>query len=233
MPTTHQKVVVIDAGHGAHDPGAVGYATEKDIVLAISLKLKAYLEAQGVQVIMTRSDDTFLKLSERATFATPDINLFVAVHANAASESASGVETWVFGQSLEQDNLSRAIEENGGGEEGQALTQEAKQVAQGITGDIYRESQLEYSLSLAGLVQNKMVAATGAKDRGVQQAEFYVIRNARSPAILVETGFVTNPDEGTKLTTDAYQDTIARAIADGIVQFLSSGNALAATQQQP
>ncbi len=232
-PTTQQKTVVIDAGHGAHDPGAIGYAQEKDVVLAIALKLKAYLEAQGVQVIMTRSDDTFLELRERAAFATPDINLFVAVHANSASESASGIETWVFGQSLNADNLARAIEENGGGAEGEALTQEAQQVAQGITGDIYRETQLHYSLELANIVQDKMVAATGAKDRDVKQAEYYVIRNARSPAILVETGFVTHPDEGTKLTTNAYQDTMARAIADGIVQFLNQGTALAANQQQP
>jgi N-acetylmuramoyl-L-alanine amidase len=227
-PGAQQKVVVIDAGHGAHDPGAVSaYAQEKDVVLAIALKLQAYLEAQGIKVIMTRSDDTFLKLSERATFATPSINLFVSIHANAARESASGIETWVFGQSLNSDNLARAIEENGGGEQGQALTQEAQQVAQGITGDIYRENQLQYSLELASIVQNKMIAATGARDRGVQKAEFYVIRNARSPAILVETGFVTNPDEGTKLTTSSYQDSIARAIADGIVQFLNQGTSVA------
>ncbi len=234
MPTAQQKVVVIDAGHGAHDPGAVSaYAQEKDVVLAVATKLRAYLEAQGIQVIMTRSDDTFLELKERATFATPEINMFVSIHANSALESASGIETWVFGESLEPGNLARAIEENGGGVEGETLTQEAKQVAQGITGDIYRETQLQYSLDLATVVQEKMVAATGAKNRGVKQAEYYVIRNARSPAILVETGFVSNADEGSRLATNDYQDTLARAIAEGIVQFLSTGTTLAATQQQP
>ncbi|MGL4610068.1 MAG: N-acetylmuramoyl-L-alanine amidase family protein [Trueperaceae bacterium] len=227
-PGAQQKVVVIDAGHGDQDPGAVSpYAQEKDVVLAISLKLEAYLKAQGVQVIMTRSDDTFLELEERATFATPNINLFVSVHANAAAESASGIETWVFGQSLEPESLARAIEENGGGAEGKALTQEAQSVAQGVTGDIYRENQLQYSLELANLVQSKMIAATGAKDRGVQQAAFVVIRHARSPAILVETGFVSNPDEGTRLTQNDYQDTMARAIAEGIVQFLNQGSTVA------
>jgi N-acetylmuramoyl-L-alanine amidase len=226
-PGAEQKVVVIDAGHGAHDPGAVSYAVEKDVVLAVALKLQAYLEAQGIKVIMTRSDDTFLELSERATFATPSINLFVSVHANAATSSASGIETWVFGQSLTPENLARAREENGGGEQGRALTREASQVAQSISGAIYRENQLQYSLELANIVQSRMITATGAKDRGVQQAEFYVIRNARSPAILVETGFVTNPDEGSKLMTSAYQDTMARAIADGIVQFLNQGTTVA------
>lgn len=234
MPTAQQKVVVIDAGHGAHDPGAVSdYAREKDVVLAVALKLRAYLEAQGIKVVMTRSDDTFLELKERAVFATPDINMFVSIHANSASASASGIETWVFGESLEPGNLARAIEENGGGAEGEALTQEAQQVAQGITGDIYRESQLQYSLDLATTVQGKLIAATSAKDRGVKQAEYYVIRNARCPAILVEAGFVTNPDEGSRLVSNDYQDTLARAIAEGIVQFFGSGTALASTQQQP
>jgi N-acetylmuramoyl-L-alanine amidase len=234
MPAAQQKVVVIDVGHGAHDPGAVSaYVQEKDVVLAVAQKLQAYLQAQGIQVIMTRSDDTFLELSERAAFATPDINMFVSIHANAATASASGIETWVFGQSLEPGNLARAIEENGGGAEGEALTQEAQYVAQGITGDIYRESQLQYSLDLATVVQSKMIAATGAKDRGVKQAEYYVIRNARSPAILVEAGFVSNAEEGSKLATNAYQDTLARAIADGIVQFFGAGTTIASSRQQP
>jgi N-acetylmuramoyl-L-alanine amidase len=230
MPAAQQKVVVIDAGHGAHDPGTVSaYAEEKAVVLAVAQKLKAYLEAQGIQVIMTRADDTFLELSERAAFATPDINMFVSIHANSAVQSASGIETWVFGQSLEPENLARAIEENGGGAEGEALTQEAQYVAQGI----YRESQLQYSRDLASTVQSKLIVATGAKDRGVKQAEYYVIRNARSPAILVETGFVSNAEEGTKLSSNDYQDTLARAIAEGIVQFFASGTSLATTQQQP
>lgn len=227
-PESH-KVVVIDSGHGGHDPGALSpYATEKGVVLAVAKKLKALLEAQGIEVILTRDGDYFLTLAERATFAKPEINLFVSIHANAAaSSSASGIETWVFGQPLDAKNLALAVAENGGGAEGEARTQEALEVANTVTGSLMRAAQLSYSLTLADMVQREMVQATGARDRGVQQNAFYVIRNARSPAILVEIGFVTNPDEGGKLTSDGYQTQLAQALAAGITDFFAQGSSLA------
>ena len=226
-PGAQRKVVLIDPGHGGKDPGTSQHATEKTVVLSVALKVKAYLEAYGIQVQMTRDGDTYPSLEERANAATPDINLFVSIHANAGPTQASGIETWIFGEPLNPDLIAQAIRENGGGEEGQARTQEALSVAQDITGMVFRENQLAYSESLAELVQSKMVAATGAKDRGVRRNAFYVIRNARSPAILIETGFVSNPDEGSRLATDSYQDTLARAIAEGIAQFLNQGTAVA------
>jgi N-acetylmuramoyl-L-alanine amidase len=233
-PGAQQKVVLIDPGHGGKDGGtASAYATEKTVVLSISLKVKAYLEASGIQVQLTRSDDTYPELEERANAATPDVNLFVSIHANAAPAlGANGIETWIFGEPLNQEMIAQAVRENGEGQEGQDRTEEALNAAQGVTGAILRETQLAYSNSLAELVQGKMVAATGAKDRGVRRNAFYVIRKARSPAILIETGFVSNAEEGPRLATDAYQDTLARAIAEGIVQFLNQGT-LAANQQQP
>jgi N-acetylmuramoyl-L-alanine amidase len=224
-----RKIVVIDAGHGGHDPGAsTSYATEKHVVLAITQKLKALLEAQGIEVILTRSDDTFLTLAERAAYARPEINLFVSVHANAAANTgASGIETWVFGKPLDDSLLALAIKENGGGAEGEARTQEALDIATSITGSLMREGQLHYSLSLADMVQREMIAATGAKDRGVRQNVFYVIRNARSPAILVEVGFVSNAEEGAKLATAAYQARLADALAKGILDFFNQGANLA------
>lgn len=234
MPSAQQKVVLIDPGHGGKDGGtASSWAVEKEVVLSISLKVKAYLEAYGIQVQMTRADDSYPTLEERANAATTDINLFVSIHANAGPSSASGIETWIFGEPLNEELLAQAIRENGSGAEGQARTQEALSVAQGITGDILKETQLAYSKDLADIVQGKMVAASGAKNRGVRQNSFYVLRKALSPAILIETGFVSNGDEGSRLATNDYQDTLARAISEGIVQFLSSGNALAANQQQP
>ncbi|TVR86287.1 MAG: hypothetical protein EA416_15640, partial [Trueperaceae bacterium] len=119
--------VVLDAGHGGRDPGAVAaWGTEAEIVLAVSLKLKALLEAQGVHVIMTRDDDTYLSLPQRSTYATTDRNLFVSLHANAAdNRSANGIETWVFGQPLDPKNIELAILENGGGDVGATRTAEA------------------------------------------------------------------------------------------------------------
>jgi N-acetylmuramoyl-L-alanine amidase len=91
-----------------------------------------------------------------------------------------------------------------------------------------RESQLNYSLSLANVVQNRLVAATGARDRGVRQNLFYVIRNSRIPAILVELGFVSNAEEGRRLVDPRYQEKLAQALADAIMEFLTNGGSLAA-----
>jgi N-acetylmuramoyl-L-alanine amidase len=236
-PGGNRKVVVIDAGHGGKFPGAQGYVAEEKVVLAISLKLQALLEAQGIEVRMTRTGDYHLgdtlraDLAARANLATPDINLFISVHANSAeSNSAHGIETYVFGRPLNDSLIALAIKENGGGELGRELTAQAQQVANNITGNIFREGQLNYSLKLAEMVQNKMVAATGARDRGVKQNVFYVLSNARSPAILVEVGFVNNPQEGPKLGTTEYQTLLANALAEGIINFLHQGDPIA--QQQ-
>ncbi len=223
------RVVVIDAGHGGKDPGtSSAFATEDKVVLAVALKLKKLLEDEGIHVIMTRSDDTFLTLSQRSGFATTERNLFVSIHANSApSSSASGIETWVFGKPLDPSLIDRAIRENGGGAEGQALTDAARASADDIAGDILSETQVNMSSSLAHSLQQSLVTATGARDRGVRQNLFYVIRTARIPAVLVEVGFVSNPDEGSKLATDAYQQLLAGSLADGIVDFLHGGGMLA------
>lgn len=225
---TRPRIVVIDAGHGGKDPGtSSSYATEKQVVLSIALRLKKLLEADGIQVILTRSDDHFLTLAERSTFATPERNLFMSIHANSApASSASGIETWVFGKPLDPSLIDRAIRENGGGAEGIALTDEARATADDIASDILSETQVNLSASLAHTVQQSLVAATGAKDRGVRQNLFYVIRTARIPAVLVEVGFVSNAAEGQRLDTADYQQLIAQALADGIVDFLHGGGML-------
>ena len=225
-PADRTQTVVLDAGHGGHDPGTVSdWAHEKEIVLAVTSRLADLLRAEGVRVVLTRDDDTFLTLQQRSTFATTERNVFVSVHANAApSSSASGIETWVFGRPLDPSQIDRAIRENGGGELGAALTAEAAQSAD-IASDILSETQLNYSLGLANLVQDRLIEATGANDRGVRQNLFYVIRNSRIPAILVELGFVSHPDEGRKLIDAGYQEALARALAEGILDFLSVGGA--------
>ena len=236
-PTGMKHTVVIDPGHGGRDPGAQGYASEEEVVLAIGLKVRDLLEQRGIEVILTRDGDYSLTdekrtdLAARADLATSDKhNLFVSIHANAVDDPrAQGVETWVFGEPLDDSLVGLAVEENGGGALGAELT-EAAQDAAGIEGELFREEQLNYSWTLANMVQQRMVTATGAIDRGVQKNVFYVVRNTRTPAILVETGFVSNPEEGSKLATDAYQTTLAEAIAEGIINFFEQGGVFA--QQQ-
>jgi N-acetylmuramoyl-L-alanine amidase len=228
-----RRVIVIDPGHGGRDPGAQGYASEAELVLDVSLRLKRLLESQGIEVLLTRDDNYHLDahkatdLALRANMATPDRMMFVSVHANAVAAAsagrAAGVETWVFGEPLDPRNLERAREENGG----DALTEEAVRAANDPTTLILRETQLNYSLKLAHAVQANLVGATGAADRGVRQNAFYVIKNARTPSILVEIGFVTHPEEGRKLATSAYRDTIARALHAGIMEFVNNGGTVA------
>lgn len=232
--TAQQFTVVLDAGHGGKFKGAQGYAAEEQVVLAVTLKLKALLEREGVNVILTRDRDVHLDevyardLAARAAFATPDRNLFVSIHANAATNSsAHGIETWVFGEPLDPSLIERAIRENGDGAEGEALTREALRAANDPATLVLRETQLNYSLRLADAVQSSLVSATGARDRGVRQNVFYVIKNASTPAILVELGFVSNPDEGRKLATASYQDLLAAALLDGIMEFLTNGGTVA------
>lgn len=222
------KTVVLDAGHGGQDPGTVSYAVEKEVTLEVTLTLKRLLEAQGIRVVLTRDTDSYPTLEQRSQFATPDTNLFVSVHVNSAEDSrASGVETWVFGEPLEPSLIALAIEENGGGEAGEARTREALESAANVTGDIFKETQLAYSEALATTVQRALIDVTQSADRGVKQNAWYVIRHARSPAILVELGFATNPDEGNRLTQADYQDTLAQALAKGITRFLEGGGSVA------
>ncbi len=228
-PKAQPPVVVLDPGHGGMDPGTSSrWAVEKTVVLDVALKLRTLLQEQGVQVIMTRDNDTFLTLAQRSAFETPQRNLFVSIHANSAPESsAHGIETWVFGKPLNPSFVKLAIQENGSGAQGQALTEQARKTANDIAGQILRETQYSFSMTLADDVQQHLVQSTGAVDRGVRKNLFYVLRTARIPSILVELGFVSNPTEGRELATPSYQEELAKGLASGILQFLHGGGLLA------
>jgi N-acetylmuramoyl-L-alanine amidase len=221
--------VVIDAGHGGIDPGAVGFVVEKEVTLDMALRLRQLLQKEGIEVILTRSSDTHLSpdkatdLGLRAEMAHSKRNLFVSIHVNSASNPAQGLETYYFGHSIDPGLLAQVIRENGGGELGRRLTREAQSVGERLVRDLIAQSNLKFSRQLAHLVHGAMLQATGAVDRGVRQAPFYVIRNARIPAILVEVGFANHPEEGRRLQTSAYRQALAEALARGILRFLNGG----------
>jgi N-acetylmuramoyl-L-alanine amidase len=234
-PSARQRVIVIDPGHGGkfagtHSPSGF---QEQVLTLQIGLKLRKVLEQQGYKVVMTRTKDVALSpvyvkdLQARADMATPSRNLFISIHANSGPPSASGIETWVFGKPLSNQDIALAMRENGGGAVGKQLTQKAQASADAFAGDLLRREQLHYSLSLAHDVEQSLVTATGQKDRGVRQAPLYVLRNARIPAILVETGFLTNPSKAKKLADGSYQEKLVKAIATGIDEFFNDGGSLA------
>ncbi len=212
------KTIVIDPGHGGKDPGALGTGTlrEKGIVLSISGKLREVLTAKGYTVLMTRETDHFIPLKKRTEFAIQHkADLFLSVHANGSEISrANGIETYYLNITSTDDAAEKvAARENI--DSGYSI-QELETLLEGLI----RESKSEDSKRLAQSVQQALVQSTGAADRGVKHARFVVLIGTKVPAILIETGFVSNAVEGQKLATSAYQYKVATAIAEGIDRFL-------------
>ena len=212
------KTIVIDPGHGGKDPGALGDGTiqEKGIVLSISEKLKEILTAKGYRVLMTRDTNRFIPLKERTQFATRHkADLFLSIHANASgSQQVSGIETYYL-DVTSTDSASAQIAARENANSGYSI-QELESLLKGII----QESKSEDSKRLAEHVQKKLVQTTGAVNRGVKHARFVVLIGTKVPAILIETGFLSNSTERRKLATTAYQSKIAAAIAEGVDEFL-------------
>ncbi len=218
------RTIVIDPGHGGKDPGAVyNGLKEKDIVLEISKYLYDYLKADpDLNIHLTRNKDIFIPLEERTAIANKlKADIFVSIHANAAkNRAASGLETFVFNVTNDRAALEVAALEN------QATTKSISDL-QGILKDILKYSKLEESVSLAGSVQSclvKNVNASSKQNLGVKQAPFYVLVGATMPAILVETGFLSNNDDASKLKSSAYRKKVAKGIYDGIKEYISKYN---------
>lgn len=230
-PSPPTPVVILDPGHGGWDPGAIGYVIEKQITLDVALRVRKLLEAQGVKVIMTRTSDTALgsqgqvvaDLAGRAALAAPGRTLFVSIHVNSAPNPAHGIETYYLGRALDSRVLELAIYENGGGKTGQQLTRAAQTSTDQALADLVAQTNLTFSRKLASTVESDLVKITGATDRGIHTAPFYVLRNARIPAILTEVGFANDPTEGRRLAEASYRREIAEGITDGILAFLANG----------
>lgn len=222
--------VVLDPGHGGVDPGAVSrWVKEEDVTLDVALRTRAELLKHGVDVVLTRSRDEHLSADKRRDLAARSgmanngvVSAFVSIHVNSASPSARGIETYYFGQPLAGGNRSLAVLENGGGSVGLELTRQASGTAQKELGDILAQAKIAFSRQLAQKVQSRLIAATGAVNRGVQTDAFYVIKNPTTPAILVEVGFGSSPVEGPKLASAAYREVLAQALARAILDFLNT-----------
>ncbi len=216
------KKVVIDAGHGGKDPGAHGkYAKEKDVVLAVALKLGNYIEKYmpEVEVIYTRKKDVFIPLKERAQIANKeDANLFISIHANYISNpKITGTETFALGLHRTQDNLEVAKKENSVIvlEEDYSTTYEdfdPNSSESYIIFELYQNIYLNQSLEMADLVQHQFSERVGRRNRGVKQAGFLVLRETAMPGILVELGFLSNSNEEKYLTSNEGQSLLASGI---------------------
>jgi N-acetylmuramoyl-L-alanine amidase len=230
-PPPKRAVVVLDPGHGGVDPGMVGYVVEKEVTLDVALRLKRLLEAQGIQVRLTRDRDAHLSpdkrtdLSRRAAMAdSSQVNLFISIHVNASpTRTARGVEVFYFGQTQSQEVLQRVIWENGGGELGRRLTEEARTAAQKVLTDVLAQANGRYSQSLAETLGRLLAQATGSPYRGSFPGDLFVLRYARVPAVLVEIGFGDHPVEGRLLSDGAYRQKVAEGLLSGVLRFLAAG----------
>jgi N-acetylmuramoyl-L-alanine amidase len=224
VAATAIRRVVVDAGHGGRDPGAIGpnRVREKDVTLAMARRLARRLRAEGFEVVLTRTDDRYLALEERTALAnTARGDLFVSVHANAnPRRTRAGVETYFLNVTDDRYAARLAARENGadldaesgGGEVGRILT------------DLDAKASADASRRLAALVQREVCGAVRARigevrDLGVRSALFYVLLGARMPAVLVETAFISNRAEERRLASSRYQEEVAQAIARAVQGF--------------
>lgn len=227
------RTVVIDAGHGGRDPGALGKKSkEKDIVLDVALKTGAYIRQNlpDVKVIYTRSKDEFIELHRRAAIANEsNADVFISIHCNASKDTrVYGSETFVMGEHRTAANLEVAKLENAAIllEENQDETYggfDPNSTAAYIALSLYQSVNKNQSLLLAQNVQQQFTSRVGRKDRSVQQAGFLVLYRTTMPSILIELGFITNPSEEAFLMSEQGKvymaSAIYRAFRDYKVQF--------------
>lgn len=217
------KRIVIDAGHGGKDPGAIGKGglKEKDVVLKIANGLRESLASLGAEIIMTRSDDTFIPLEERAAIAnTKEADIFISVHANASfNRRASGVETYFLNLTNDARAMRVAAREN-------AISTKKMSDLQYILNDLMKTAKTNESSRLAAAVQGSLVSNlktkySGIKGNGVKGAPFYVLVGTHMPSILVEVSFISNPTEEKRLADNGYIKEIVAGITGGVKEYVA------------
>ncbi len=221
------KLIVLDAGHGGKDSGALsdkkGTLKEKDIVLSTTLKLGNELKKRGYKVLYTRSSDKFINLRDRTKYANDKrADLFLSIHANAApsasrAKSSEGVETFFLSPARSERSKKAAEKENQGDFE--EINYFSKQ---SILNFLNRE-KIVASNKLAIDVQKNILTQTRKKykivDGGVREAPFWVLVGAQMPAILIEIGYITHPSEGKRIANKSFQDILVKGIADGVENY--------------
>jgi N-acetylmuramoyl-L-alanine amidase len=224
-------VIVIDAGHGGKDPGALGsFSKEKDITLAVALKTGEYIEQnlKNVKVIYTRKNNTFVEVSERANIANKtNADLFISIHANwAPSKKILGTETFIMGLAKDEANLQVAMKEN------EVILLESdystkyedfdpKSPESYVMFTLMQNIYQEQSTFLAAKIQSQFKEKVSRVDRGVKQAGFWVLYMTTMPSVLVETGFITHPAEEKFLNSKEGQDFLASAIFRACREYIS------------
>jgi N-acetylmuramoyl-L-alanine amidase len=222
------RKIVLDPGHGGKDTGAIGVSglMEKDVVLAVAKKLAGRLRSEmGIEVVLTRENDTFIPLEERTAIANRQgADLFVSLHTNASpNPQARGIETYYLNNTDDEAARRLAARENG------TSYQNVSDI-QLILSDLIQSAKLEDSISLAHHLQSSLIGTTGkrlgeVRDLGVKPALFYVLVGARMPAVLAEIFFISNKSDALWLAGDSNQDGIVEGLFQGIKRFAQSNPA--------
>ena len=219
--STKGKLIVIDPGHGGSDSGAVGNGLkEKSVVLATSKKLGALLQKRGYKVLYTRSTDVFINLRSRTAFAAKkNADMFISIHANAAPNASaaskmSGVETFFLSPARSERSKNAAALENRGDLED--MNTFSKQTFLNFLNREKIISSNKLAIDIQSYMLSSVKKSFSSRDGGVREAPFWVLVGATMPAVLVEMGYITHPQEGKNLGKSAYQDRIAQGIANGV-----------------
>jgi len=221
------RTIMIDAGHGGKDPGAVAHGIqEKDINLRMARILGQMLKDQGFEVHYTRTSDKFLPLEERTAMANAkNADLFISIHCNAYKDkSVRGLEVYYLNLATDAQAVRVAARENG---------VSAKKISdmQFILSDLMLNSKINESRQMASIVEKETLRAVRAQfplsSHGSKGAFFYVLTGARMPSILVELGYLTNPEEAAKLNSEAYLKAMARGLANGVMAYRNKVERLA------
>ncbi|QAT83535.1 N-acetylmuramoyl-L-alanine amidase [Corallococcus coralloides] len=232
--------IVIDPGHGGAKEGAKGPGElwEKEVALQIAQRLREKLEAAGSEVFLTRERDTLMALSERVEFSNiqrPD--LFLSIHANSMPTKrlrarTEGIETYFLSANASGE-AARAVADRENAEAPTARAARGHSTLAFILDDLARTEAHTDASRLAYAIHPRLISRSGAADRGVQQAPFFVLTGVEAPAVLIEVGFISHPQEGARLGKAVYQETLAEAIADGVLAFLRETRRRDSSPSQP
>lgn len=211
------RTIVVDAGHGGHDPGAAHHGLrEKDLALDIARRLSAELQARGFSTVMTRDRDEFITLSRRPAIANRiPADVFVSVHINAnRSRRVSGIEVYYPRESVVAASASFPPEVQ------PAEVAFPTTTIKHILWDLALSKSRRHSFKVASHICRTMRRQLGVPCRGVKSARFVVLRESHMPSVLVEVGYVSNRTEASRLATSSYRQAAAQAIAEGVVSYV-------------
>jgi N-acetylmuramoyl-L-alanine amidase len=222
------KIIVIDAGHGGKDPGAIGYRKyrEKVVVLKIAKLLKSILKSRGYKVYMTRDRDKFVKLSNRTKYANKkDADIFVSIHANAVSKKnaskARGIECYFLSKSRSSRAKRVAAKENSADLSDMNFYGKQSFLNTLNSHNIVASNKLAIDLQ-RGMLGSLKKSRIKAYDGGVREGPFWVLVGAQMPSVLVEVGFISHPKEARNLVNSNYQKLMAQGLANGIERYFAN-----------